>query len=123
MNVNERHESALDYVLSLVLRSGLFLAIVIVLYGGIDLLLNHSGERVDYHIFDGQPANLKTFSHIVAETITGNTLSIIQLGIIVLIATPVMRVISCLIVFLVERDYLYVALSAIVLAVLLCANL
>lgn len=123
MNTNDGHESALDYVLSLVLRIGLFLAIATVLYGGIILLWQYSGEKIDYHIFDGQPADLKTFSTIFNEALAGNTLSMIQLGIIILIATPVARVISCLVVFAAERDFLYVALSAVVLGVLLYANL
>lgn len=113
----------LDYVLSLVLRTGLSLAIAMVIYGGALLLWQHGGERVDYHIFDGQPADLKTASTIFNEALEGNTLSIIHLGIIVLIATPVARVLSCLIVFAAERDYLYVVLSAIVLGILLYANL
>jgi uncharacterized membrane protein len=50
---------------------------------------------------------------------TGDPATIIQLGILLLIATPVARVAFALVAFAIERDRLYVAVSLIVLAVLL----
>ena len=45
--------------------------------------------------------------------------SIIQFGLLLLIATPIARVMFSVVGFAVERDYLYVALTLIVLGVLL----
>jgi len=46
-------------------------------------------------------------------------LSVIQLGLIVLIATPVIRVIACVVGFGWERDWKYVVISLLVLGLLL----
>jgi uncharacterized membrane protein len=121
--MNKKRETTMDHVLSLVFRIGLSLALATVIYGAVILLWQHGRDEVDYLVFDGQPAYLKTFWKIFFEALTGNALSIIQLGILMLIATPVVRVISCLILFAIERDLLYVILSAVVLGVLLYANL
>lgn len=123
MKPEAARESRLDYVLSLVLRTGLLLSILAILYGGISLLWEHGGEKIDYHIFDGEPASLKGIFHILKDVKTNNALSIIQLGIIILLATPIIRVLSCLILFATSRDFLYVVISAIVLGVLLYANM
>jgi len=121
------NETGLDYILNLVLRLGLTLAVIIVLCGGILFLWQNSGVNVDYHLFNGEPATLKSLWNIldnaIEMSIADRTLSLIQLGIIVLIATPVMRVVSCLIVFMLERDFVYIFISGFVLIVLLYANL
>jgi uncharacterized membrane protein len=50
---------------------------------------------------------------------TGDPATIIQLGVLLLIATPVARVGFALVAFAIERDKLYIAVSLTVLAVLL----
>lgn len=116
-------KASLNLMLSLILRIGLFLAIITVFYGAILLLWKHGNDRVDYHIFDSQPTDLKIPYNIFIEALTGDALAIIQLGIMILIATPIVRVVSCLVLFAAERDLLYVILSAVVLGILLYANL
>jgi uncharacterized membrane protein len=49
----------------------------------------------------------------------GMPVFVIQLGLVVLLATPVVRVLASVIVFAVERDMTYVAITLIVLAILL----
>lgn len=117
------HKPFLDYVLNMVLRIGLFIAISIVLCGGAIFLWKHGSEIVDYRIFDGVPASLKGPVNIFNAALPDRLLAVIQLGIMLLIATPVVRVVTCLVVFAAERDVLYVVLSFFVLAVLLFANL
>jgi uncharacterized membrane protein len=55
---------------------------------------------------------------IIKGVVHLNSLSIIQLGILLLIATPVSRVIFSVIGFFFEKDYLYVIISLIVLAII-----
>jgi len=55
---------------------------------------------------------------IAHGVVTGDARSIIMLGLIVLIATPVVRVVMCVVGFLFERDKLYVMVSTVVLAIL-----
>lgn len=116
------HSNSLDYALSVVLRSGLFLAITIVLYGACLLLWNTNSEVIDYRVFDGEPKSLKVAHNILEGVFQNDSLAVIQLGIIILIATPILRVFSCLILFALEKDMLYVVISAIVLVILLYAN-
>lgn len=112
-------KSRLDHVLSLVLRAGLSLAIVTVVIGSVLFLWQHGKEIIYDRVFNGEPNSLKGLVNIFDAAIHDGTLAIIQLGIIILIATPVIRVVSCLVVFAAERDFLYVTFSSFVLAVLL----
>ena len=47
--------------------------------------------------------------------------ALVQLGLVVLLLTPVARVAASVVGFMLERDWLYVAITAIVLAVLLAS--
>lgn len=119
MNVKAPHESTLDFILSVVLRIGLALSIFTVLIGGGLFLWEHAGEAIDYRIFTGEPASLMGIKTILTSAYRDRSLAIVQLGIILLVATPVTRVASCILVFLKERDFLYVGLASFVLIVLL----
>jgi uncharacterized membrane protein len=101
------------------LRAGVFLAAAIVLAGGIIYLVRHGGEMPNYRIFHGQPSELRFVSGIlhVAALLSGR--GVIQLGFLVLIATPVMRVLVSGVAFALQRDWLYVVVVLLVLAVLL----
>ena len=123
MKPGAEHKPFLDYILNMVLRIGLFLAISIVFCGGVIFLWKNGTEMIDYSIFDGVPASLKGPVNVFNAALPDRLSAVIQLGIMLLIATPVVRVITCLIVFAAERDILYVLLSFFVLAVLLFANL
>jgi uncharacterized membrane protein len=59
------------------------------------------------------------FSRILPALLELRPFAIAQLGLLVLLATPVLRVATSMAVFAVEGDRLYAAISAIVLAVLL----
>ena len=119
MNSTTDHESTLDYILSLVLRIGLSVSFVTVLIGGILFLWQYAGEELDYHVFKAEPNSFTHLINIFEGAWHDRVLAILQIGIVFLIATPVIRVISCFIVFAAERDFLYVTLSTIVLTVLL----
>jgi uncharacterized membrane protein len=101
------------------LRTGVLLAAAIVLTGGILYLAHAHGPRSDYRHFQAEPAQFTHFSSILQGVATLDPQSIIMLGLLVLIATPVARVVMCIAGFLFERDRLYVAISSIVLAILL----
>jgi uncharacterized membrane protein len=101
------------------LRSGVLLAAAIVLFGGILYLAHSHGPRPDYSRFIAEPAHLITLSGILHGVAAFDPQSIIMLGLLVLIATPVARVGMCIVGFLFERDHLYTAVSALVLLILL----
>ena len=112
-------DSKLDARIGTLLRTGTLSSASVILLGGALYLARHSQERPDYHTFHGVPTQLHTLSGILSGAVHGQSLAIIQLGLLLLIATPIARVLFSVIAFLAERDYMYVVISAIVLAVLL----
>ncbi|HEX4322712.1 MAG TPA: DUF1634 domain-containing protein [Acidobacteriaceae bacterium] len=112
-------DTALDTKIGILLQTGVFSSAAVVLLGGVLYVAQHGRERPGYQAFHGVPASLNTIHGIVTGVLHGNALAIIQFGLLMLIATPVARVVFSVFAFLAERDYLYVAISALVLAVLL----
>jgi uncharacterized membrane protein len=108
----------LDLSIAAMLGFGVSLAALVVLAGGL-LSLRHPWSAIpDYSHFHANPT-LQTFTGLSHGVRLLSPESIIQLGLILLIATPVARVIFCLVGFARQRDPLYVAISSIVLAILL----
>jgi uncharacterized membrane protein len=101
------------------LQTGVLLAATIVLAGGILYLVQNHGARPDFTHFHGEPPQLTTLTGVVHGVEHFDAPSIIVLGLLVLIATPVARVGMCIVGFLFERDNLYVLVSAVVLVILL----
>ncbi len=109
----------LDASIGALLRAGVLSSAFVILIGGTIYLAHHGHDRPDYHTFHGVPQYLHTLSGIFAGALHGQGLAIIQLGLLILIATPIARVVLSVFAFLAERDFLYVVISGIVLAVLL----
>jgi len=115
-------DEQVEQTLGNLLRAGVLLATAVVLLGA-SLYLAHNGlkpiDEFHYRIFHGQPADLRSPVEIVKDADTFHSPSLIQLGLLLLIATPVARVLCSVYAFLRQRDYTYVVLTVIVLAVLL----
>jgi uncharacterized membrane protein len=109
----------LEIAIGRMLQTGVLIAAAVVLIGGVMYLLHASGPRPDYSHFHGVAEALRTPSGIWHGVIHGDAESVIQLGLLLLIATPVARVVLAGVGFLMERDQLYFWVSAIVLTVLL----
>lgn len=109
----------IEILLGNLLRVGVLLAAFVVVVGGVIYLFHYGGRQADFSMFRGEAAALRTAPAIVSGALRLHGKSIIQLGLLLLIATPVARVVFSAIGFVFERDYLYVALTLIVLAVLL----
>ena len=101
------------------LQTGVLLASAVVLIGGFLYLHAHAGTTTDYSIFAGEPSSLRHPAELLRLLMTGDPAAIVQLGVLLLIATPIARVVFAAIGFAVERDRLYVAISLVVLAVLI----
>ena len=101
------------------LRFGVLLAAAVVLVGGV-LFLRHHGTAVpDYHTFRGEPPDLRGFGGIVRDAFGATGRGLIQLGVLLLVATPVARVALTAIAFGLERDRTYVLIALLVLSLLL----
>lgn len=116
MNVSDR---SIERLVSVILRTGVLISGAVVLVGGVYYLVRHGGEPADFHTFHGQPRMDCSVTEIVKSAFTLRARSIIQLGVLLLIATPIARVAFSLVGFALERDRTYVVITAIVLAVLL----
>jgi len=101
------------------LRFGVLLSAAVVLAGAVIYLAHHAFEPANFSVFRGEAAALRSLPAIFAGALRLHGKSIIQFGLLLLIATPVARVVFSAIGFAIERDYLYVVLTLIVLAVLL----
>ena len=100
------------------LRFGVLTAALLVLIGGVLFFIRHPNEIFDYSTFKGEPPRFRQVHLIIQEALNFRGRDIIQLGLLVLIATPVARVIFSLVGFLLERDWVYVAITFIVLIIL-----
>src|SRR5260221_1513437 len=118
-STSEQSEQQFENFLGNLLRSGLPLACSVVLLGGILYLIRHGGEQPDDKVFHGEPTDLRSPIGTVRDAVHLSARGIIQLGLLLLVATPVARVGFSAIGFLRERDFTYVVLTLIVLTVLL----
>lgn len=113
------NDQKMEVAIGQLLRTGVLIAAAVVLIGGLLYLNQTRGPRPDYASFHGEPAALRSPAGIVKNISTGNSSAIIQLGLLLLIATPIARVAFAAFGFFAEKDWLYVAVSLIVLAVLM----
>lgn len=119
MNRPRIDDARIEAMISALLRTGVLISGALVLTGGVYYLARHGSEMADYHTFRGQPAIDRIAGEIVKGALSLRGRSIIQFGILVLIATPIARVAVSLVSFALERDRTYVIITAIVLAILL----
>lgn len=118
---NSEHfdDRRMEIIMGRLLQVGVLLASFVMLVGGILYVRGHNDAVPDYRVFTSEPMALRHFGGIVHGVAAGDAAAVIQLAVLLLIATPVARVIFALIAFGIERDKLYVAVSSVVLAVLL----
>lgn len=115
----DQTDKQIDQLTGLLLRTGVILAAAIVLAGGIIYLTRHAYPTTDYRVFHGEPDNLRTIPGIVGEAKALTGRGLIQLGLLILIATPIARVTFSVFAFIYERDWKYVVFTLIVLGLLL----
>lgn len=108
-----------EVVIGVLLQAGVMLAASVVLVGAIVFLVRHGSSIPSYHVFQGEPTDLRTLSGIFHDALAFEGRGIIQLGLLILIATPVARVVFSIAAFAMERDSMYVTITLIVLAILI----
>jgi uncharacterized membrane protein len=112
-------EHEVELLLGRLLQVGVAISAAVVLAGGAVYLVRHGGARPHYGRFVGEPAELRSVTGILHAVAAVRGRAIIQLGLLLLIATPVARVAFSLVAFLRERDRAYVLITSFVLALLL----
>ncbi|MBW4448675.1 MAG: DUF1634 domain-containing protein [Spirirestis rafaelensis WJT71-NPBG6] len=111
-------DQQLENLLSNLLRYGVMIASAVVLLGGILYLIRHGAEPAEYHFFRGTPSEFRSPKAVVEAVFSGSSRGIIQLGLLLLIATPIVRVIVSLFSFILKRDLIYIIVNFLVLATL-----
>ena len=111
-------EERVEQMVGNLLRIGVLFAAAVTLLGGIAFMIHHGALTPDHSVFRGQPEMLSSLTGVLAGAIALEPAAIVQLGIVLLIATPVARVLLTLIAFAIQRDWMYVLISAIVLVLL-----
>ncbi len=102
-----------------ILRTGVLIAAMVVFIGGILYLIHYGTELPDYHVFHGEPSDLRSVSLILQDAWALHRRGLIQFGILLLMATPVVRVAFSLFAFAKEHDRTYMIVTSLVLALLL----
>jgi uncharacterized membrane protein len=114
-----RQDQKVERIIGVLLQTGVLLSILVALVG-MTLYLRGAGKQVaDFQVFRGEPFDLRSAPAIVAAALAGRREAIIQLGVVILIVTPIARVLLSLIAFALQRDRTYVVVTLIVLVVLL----
>lgn len=119
MSGTKMTDRSIERIVSVILRSGVLISGTVVFLGGVVFLARHGYEVADYHKFHVQPASDRLVHQIVAGAVDLRARSIIQLGVLLLLATPIARVAFSIVGFALERDRLYVVITSLVLAILL----
>jgi uncharacterized membrane protein len=112
-------DQRMENIIGNLLRAGVMLSAAVVLIGGIIYLARHGDEAANYHTFNGEPAGFRTVGGIFRQVFALRGRGLIQLGLLLLIATPVARVAFSVWGFAKEHDRMYVVFTLLVLAILL----
>ena len=114
-----RRDQRLEQIVGTILLVGVIVSAVIAILGGALYLATRGGAPADYHVFQEEPFYLRHVTAMATAAAAGHPRAIMQLGIVLLLATPLMRVVLSAIVFGIRRDALYVVVALIVFSVLL----
>ena len=112
-------DQRVETIIGNLLRTGVLLSGAIVLFGGILYLIQYGHVSAHYSGFNANRAELHAVGPVIRQAFHLDSRAIIQLGLLLLIATPVVRVAFSIAAFALERDWLYVWVALIVFAILM----
>lgn len=110
----EQADERMEHLMGLLLRAGVLLAATVVIAGGAMYLADHRGVHVEYRHFAGHPISVRHPAELAGPT----SIAVLEVGMLLLVAVPIARVAFALIAFAAQRDWLYTAVSALILSVL-----
>ena len=113
-------EKDFQTIIGNLLRYGVWISLSVAFIGGIVYLMHHGSDIEDYSVFKENDQNIfEVIANVYRGVISGSGESIIFFGVILLFLTPVFRVLLSLFSFLLEKDYLYVGITAIVIGIII----
>jgi uncharacterized membrane protein len=119
MKLSLESDHDVEQIIGRLLQVGVLISTAVVLVGGILLLAREGTHAINVAHYQAQPQRLNDIGGIIRDGRSGGTRATIQLGVLLLIATPIARVALTLLAFLYKRDWLYVAMTSLVLGLLL----
>jgi uncharacterized membrane protein len=108
-----------EQLIGRLLQIGVLIAAAVVIVGAAMMLLQHGRTPVAFGSYTDSASPLQALGGIVRGAMSLESAAIVQLGLVLLIATPVLRVALTLVAFAIQRDRVYIVLTAVVLALLL----
>lgn len=115
----DKMDRSVETILGNLLKTGVIIAGSVVIIGAILFLVRHGFEIPSYHIFKPDIFHFSDFRDLIKGIVTFRSASIMELGILLLIATPVLRVLFSVFAFVYEKDYMYTVFTVIVFLVLI----
>ena len=112
-------DKELDASVARMLMIGVSIAALVVFAGGILLLRQPLIPIPDYTHFHAVDPYLRSLKGITGSAFHLNPRAIVQFGLIILIATPIARVVYCIFGFARQHNKLYTGISTLVLVILL----
>jgi uncharacterized membrane protein len=114
-----------ELLLSVILRAGVIVSFIVIVAGTV-LAFARQDEYASMpealrRLTEPGAAYPRTLRAIVSEAFRGRGPALIMLGLLLLVATPVIRVAASVVVFAIQRDRAFVLLTLIVLVLLLTA--
>ena len=109
----------LERIIGQLLRFGVLLSSLVVLAGGIVYLIRHGHEQPAFGWFKGEPDKMKNPVPMWKAILHGEGRPLIAFGLLLLILTPIARIVFSVAGYLLEKDYLYVVITLFVLTVIL----
>ncbi|RZK48173.1 MAG: DUF1634 domain-containing protein [Pedobacter sp.] len=106
-------------LLGRILRYGVFTAMIVVGFGAVLYLLQEGSSLVNYQDFRENAYPIQSFRQMINGLLFAQGSSYIQMGLCILILTPIIRLLLAIYSFAVEKDYLYVVIGLIVLTIIL----
>lgn len=115
MTSDDRFERFLGQLL----RGGVLISGAVTLVGMVLHLVADHARPMHDATFHGEPGGLRQVDAIVAGAFAGHPTAIVQLGVLLLVATPIARVAASVVSFTLQRDALYVGVTLVVLSALM----
>jgi len=112
-------DQRLEVIISVLLRTGVLISAAVVFLGGICFLSKHGNEQPEYHVFHATADTYRSVWGVIHAVGPSDCQAIIQVGLLLLILTPIARVAFSLVGFALERDRIYVELTSVVLVILI----
>lgn len=112
-------DADMEKIIGQLLRYGVLLSSLVVLAGGILYLIRHGFQIPSYGTFRAEPEKMRKPIPMWRAILHGEGRPLIALGLLLLIFTPIARIVFSVAGYLLEKDYLYVLITLVVLVVIL----